>query len=145
MSAHMCSDLRVAVVNPTTLNNNAWKFAQVPFDLCCVSETSATAAVHRSCAKAFNDHGLRILWGSAVPASRVCVNGVDSLRGMSLGVCLVASRSVAVRPCRDALPDSWLATCRIMVSFAQLSSFTARIITVYMVSSLLLGVHCTRT
>ena len=123
--------LRVGVVNPTTLNNAAWKFSKLSFDLTLVSETSATKAMHHTYAKAFHDFGFRILWGPPVPASRVCVSGADSLKGRALGVCLVASKPIAVRPSRDALPDSWDATCRIMVSYAQLSSFTARVITVY--------------
>ena len=127
--------LRVGVVNPTTLNNNAWKFAKLSFDLALVSETSVTQVMQQPCAKALNDFGFRTIWGAPVPAARVCLNGQDSLKGMALGVCLIASKSIAVRPSRDDLPQTWKSTCRLMVSYVQLPTFTARVITVYGVPS----------
>ena len=123
--------LRVAVVNPTTLNGAGWKFAELPFDICCVSECSTTAGMQVSCSKEFNNYGLRITWGTPVPSHRAKANGDESLRGAALGVCVVSSKPLAVRPSRDLLPPQWLATCRLMVSFVQLPTFVARIITVY--------------
>lgn len=127
--------LRVAVTNPTALSNNADAFSALPFDLCMVSETSTTMVMQRSYSKAYKQKRIHITWGAGVPPLRLCASGEGSIRGSCLGVAVLSRGHVAVRPSRDCLPEHLYNTCRIMVSFAQLSSFTVRLVTIYGVPS----------
>lgn len=123
--------LRIGVSNPTSLSNHAKSFAKLPCDICMLSESSATAAMQPVHSRAYRKLGLHITWGAGVPSQRMCSNGAGSVRGSALGVCILSKRNVAVRPSRGGLPDHWFNTGRIMIAYAQLSSFTVRLISVY--------------
>lgn len=127
--------LRVAVVNPTSLSNNAASFASLPFDICHVAESSATDAMQKIHTRENKKHRIHITWGHGVPPQRQTASGGGSKRGQSMGVCVLSKGHIAIRPGRSSLPGHWLETCRIMVSFAQMSAFTVRLITVYGVPS----------
>lgn len=87
---HFGTMLRVAVCNPTSFSNNASKFDRLGFDLCCVSETSATKVMQPIHARALAKFGIQVHWGAPVPPQRYCIDGSESIRGSSLGVCCLA-------------------------------------------------------
>ena len=109
------SMLNIGVSNPTSMINNASKFADIPFDVCFVSETSTILSQQKIVSKNFKKEGINILWGRASPSQRVCSTGVGSIRGSSLGVAMLAKMSptshVTVRPSRDPIPEHWDSTC----------------------------------
>ena len=123
--------LKVAVVNPTSLANNASKFKSLDFDVCFVSESSATKLVKQQYEKAYKKEGLHFVWGCDVPSLTLCRDASESKRGSSLGVCMLGRSSVTLRPSRDKLPEHWDRTCRIMVSYMQLPAFTVRLVCLY--------------
>ena len=120
---------RVAVVNPTSIRDKAHEFCMLPFDVCAVAESSATAATQKHQSHQFKTQGLRVVWGHPVPSQRVLADGRDAVRGVSTGVCCVSR--TAVRESRGNLPLHWRATCRILVTFVHLKQFCLRFIILY--------------
>ena len=127
--------LQVAVANPTSLARSAEKFNSFSFDICMVSETSATKYVQRTYAAQYKKQGLHLVWGCDVPSQQLRRDATESIRGLALGVALISKPSVTIRPTRQRLPEHWERTCRIMVGYAQLPSMSVRLICVY-------GVQC---
>ena len=127
--------LQIAVANPTSLARNAEKFNSFSFDICMVSETSATKYVQRAYSAQYKKQGLHLVWGCDVPSQQLRRDATESIRGLALGVALIARPSVTIRPTRQRLPEHWERTCRIMTGFAQLPSMSIRLICVY-------GVQC---
>ena len=123
--------LKVAVVNPTSLANNASKFKTLDFDLCFVSESSATKSVKQQYEKNYKKLGMHFTWGCDVPSLTLCRDASESRRGSALGVCMISRSTVTLRPTRDKLPEHWDRTCRIMVSYMQLPAFTVRLVCLY--------------
>ena len=127
------------MVNPTSLSSNASKFASLPFDLCFVSETSATEQVQIPLQKQYKKEGVNILWGCPVPPQRMCLNRCVSIRGSSLGVAVMArcvgSSQVTLRCAREPLPGHWTDTCRVMLAYAHIPGMVVRCISVYGVQS----------
>ena len=123
--------LKVAVVNPTSLANNASKFESLDFDICFISESSATKFVKQQHEKNYKKMGMHFVWGCDVPSLTLCRDASESRRGSALGVCMISRSSVTIRPARDKLPEHWDRTCRIMVSYMQLPAFTVRLVCLY--------------
>ena len=113
------------------MSNNASKFRQLPFDVCLVAETSATAAMQKIHSKTYKKSGLKIVWGHPSPSQRICLDESGSRRGLACGVCALASSSVTIRPTREPLPGRWDETCRVMIAYAQLPTMTVRLVCVY--------------
>lgn len=120
---------RVAVVNPTSIRDKAHEFCMLPFDVCAVSETSATAATQKHQTHKFKAQGLRVIWGHPTPSQRVLADGRDAVRGVSSWVCCISRTSV--RESRGNLPLHWRATCRILITFVHLKHFCLRFIILY--------------
>lgn len=127
--------LRIAVANPTSLAKNALNFNSLPFDACFVSETSATGYVKNSLAKIYKKEGLHFLWGCDVPALHRCRDASESKRGSAVGVCMLFRPTITMRPTREALPEHWDKTCRILVTFMHLRGMTIRCVCLYGVQS----------
>lgn len=123
--------MKIAVANPTSLNGNQGKFASIPFDLCLVSETSATALMQNSISRAFRKETMQVNFGHPVPSRRQCRDMTMSMRGMALGVALISRQPMCARPSRDKLPGHWDETCRVMVSMVHTSRGPLKVVTLY--------------
>ena len=120
--------LRVAVVNPTSIRNKACEFNSLSADVIAVSECAATHSVQKQQSHLYRKVGLRAIWGEPVSSHRV-LDGRETVKGAASGVC-VFSR-VSVRESRKSLPEHWRKTCRLLVTYIQLSNCSIRLIVMY--------------